>query len=74
MKIKILVVDDHPLFLDAMRYALKRLSDEVEVLIADHVDQAFLLAEVNADLDMLLIDLCMPSSHGVPTISHFHQI
>jgi len=73
MKIKVLVVDDHPLFLDAILYTLKRLSDEVDVLDANHIDQALRLAESNSDLDLMLIDLCMPSSHGVTTIAHFAE-
>jgi DNA-binding NarL/FixJ family response regulator len=73
MKIRVLMVDDHALFRDGMRYVLRQLADEVEVLDTGHIDDAFRLADANPDLDLVLLDLHMPGSYGVATVANFHQ-
>lgn len=73
MKIQVLIVDDHALFRDGMRYLLHQLADEVEIFDTGDVDEAFRLADANPNLDLVLMDLHMPGSHGVATVSHFHQ-
>jgi DNA-binding NarL/FixJ family response regulator len=73
MKIRVLMVDDHVLFRDGMRYVLHQLADEVEVLDTGYMDDAFRLADENPDLDLVLMDLHMPGSFGVPTVSNFHK-
>lgn len=73
MKIRVLMVDDHALFRDGMRYVLHQLTDEVDILDTGDIDEAFRLAEANPDLDLVLMDLRMPGSLGVATVSNFHQ-
>jgi len=73
MKIRVLMVDDHALFRDGMRYVLRQLADEVEVLDTGDIDEAFRLADANPDIDLALIDLHMPGSFGVATVANFHQ-
>ena len=73
MKVRVLIIDDHALFRDGMRYVLHQLADKVEVLDTGDVDEAFRLADANPDLDLVLMDLHMPGSYGVVTVSHFHQ-
>jgi DNA-binding NarL/FixJ family response regulator len=73
MKIRVLMVDDHALFRDGMHYVLRQLADEVEVLDTGDIDEAFRLAEANPDIDLVLLDLNMPGSYGIPTAASFHQ-
>ena len=73
MKIKVLLVDDHALFRDGMRYVLQQLADEVEILDTGNFNEALKLAQENADIDIALLDLNMPDSEGVPSLQHFHQ-
>jgi DNA-binding NarL/FixJ family response regulator len=73
MKIKVLLVDDHALFRDGMRYVLQQLADEVEILDAGNFQDALQLARDNTDIDLALLDLNMPGSDGAPSILLFHR-
>lgn len=70
---KILLVDDHALFRDGMRYVLQQLSDPVEVLEAGNFTDALKLAAQHLELGLVLLDLHMPGSEGVASIRFFHQ-
>ena len=73
MKIKVLMVDDHALFRDGMRYVLQQLADEVEVIDSGNFLDGMAQAANNPDLDLALLDLHMPGSDGVKSIQLFHQ-
>lgn len=73
MKIKVLMVDDHALFRDGMRYVLQQLADEVEVIDSGNFVDGMKQAAENPDLDLALIDLNMPGSEGVKSILVFHE-
>ncbi len=73
MKIKVLLVDDHALFRDGMRYVLQQLAEEVEILDCGSFSQGLQLAMANPDLDLALLDLKMPDSNGVSSLQLFHQ-
>lgn len=73
MKIKVLLVDDHALFRDGMRYVLQQLADEVEILDTGNFTEALQLVRGNPDIDLALLDLNMPDSEGVPSLQLFHQ-
>jgi len=73
MKIKVLLVDDHALFRDGMRYVLQQLADEVEILDTGNFTEALQLVMAHPDLDLALLDLHMPDSNGVSSLQLFHQ-
>jgi DNA-binding NarL/FixJ family response regulator len=73
MKIKVLLVDDHALFRDGMRYVLQQLADEVEIMDTGNFSEALQLAKAHPEIDLALLDLNMPDSEGVPSLQHFHQ-
>lgn len=73
MKIKVLMVDDHALFRDGMRYVLQQLADEVEVIDSGNFVDGMRQAANNPDLDLALLDLHMPGSEGVKSILAFHE-
>lgn len=70
---KILLVDDHALFRDGMRYVLKQLPEEVEIMEAENLHDGMKLAELHPELDMALLDLNMPGSEGPTSIRDFHH-
>lgn len=70
---KILLADDHVLFREGMRYVLRQLSDHVEILEAGNFQEAVSLAEIHPELDLALLDLHMPGSNGVESVSYFLQ-
>lgn len=73
MKIKVLMVDDHALFRDGMRYVLQQLADEVEVIDSGNFLDGMNQAANHPDLDLALLDLHMPGSEGVKSIQLFNQ-
>lgn len=70
---KILLVDDHALFREGMRYVLQRLPEAVEILEAGSFHEGLRLAEQHPELDLALLDLNMPGSEGAVSIKFFHQ-
>jgi DNA-binding NarL/FixJ family response regulator len=61
---KILVVDDHPLILEALHHTLKQLGTEVDVLDAASGEGGRALAAANPDADLMLFDLGLPGVDG----------
>lgn len=53
---KVLLIDDHPLVLNALRDIIHTLDDSVVVLTADGPEQAFAHLEHDGDVDMVLLD------------------
>jgi DNA-binding NarL/FixJ family response regulator len=70
---KILVVDDHPLILEALRYILHDLETAVDVLEAPNADTGRRLAEEHPDLDLLLLDLTLPGTNGFELLEEFRR-
>lgn len=71
---KILLVDDHALFREGMRYVLQQLQGEVsEILEAGNFHDGLRLAGQHPELDLALLDMNMPGSEGPTSIRLFHQ-
>lgn len=70
---KILVVDDHPLILEALRHLLKQLETVVEILDAPNAEAGRQLAAAHADLDLLLLDLTLPGVNGLDFLLELRQ-
>lgn len=61
---KILIVDDHRLFLDGMSQLLKRLGDDIEVCECDDVQSAIKRIDCGEYFTLALVDLAMPGLDG----------
>jgi len=70
---KILLVDDHTLFREGMRYVLQQLPEAVEILEAGNFPDGLTLATQHPELDLALLDLNMPGSEGPISIKFFHH-
>lgn len=70
---KILLVDDHTLFREGMRYVLQQLPEAVEILEAGNFPDGLKLAAQHPDSDLALLDLNMPGSDGPISIKFFHH-
>jgi len=68
---KILVVDDHPLILEALHHVLKQLGAQVEVLDAPTAEAGRKLAADNDSLDLVLLDLTLPGVDGFALLEEF---
>jgi DNA-binding NarL/FixJ family response regulator len=62
--VKILVVDDHPLIVEALHHVLKGLAADVEVLDARGAAEGRAQLEAHPDIDLLLLDLGLPNVDG----------
>ena len=68
----VLVLDDHPLMLDAMVIALSAVAPGARVRTAANLKAAIALAEATA-FDFAIIDLALPDSSGIPVLRHFRE-
>lgn len=62
---RILIADDHPLFRLALVQAVGSLGEDVHVFEADSLDAARAALDSRPDIDLVLLDLHMPGSHGL---------
>jgi DNA-binding NarL/FixJ family response regulator len=67
--VKILVVDDHPLILEALHHVLKQLDAAVDVRGAQTADQAFEMMRAHPDADLLLLDIGLPGVDGLDLLA-----
>ena len=65
---KILIVDDHVLFRDGLKYVLDALGDDISILEAGTSDSSIPLLKANPDIDLLLVDLNMPGEGGLAVL------
>jgi DNA-binding NarL/FixJ family response regulator len=71
---KILLVDDHVLFREGMRYVLQQLQGGVsEIFEAGNFPDGLKLAGQHPELDLALLDLNMPGSEGPISVKFFNQ-
>lgn len=71
--LKILIVDDHHLFVEGMHCLLERMGDEVTVLDAACGKDALSLAAQHQDINLVLLDLALPDSNGLQVLLQFHH-
>jgi len=70
---KILIADDHPLFRNALRQALESAYPNTQWLEAESADSLQTVLDENNQLDLILLDLQMPGSHGYSTLIHLRS-
>jgi DNA-binding NarL/FixJ family response regulator len=61
----ILIADDHPLFRMALGHALRGVVPEARLLEVDSLESARQCLAAEPSVDLLLLDLHMPDSHGL---------
>jgi DNA-binding NarL/FixJ family response regulator len=62
---KILVVDDHPLVLDALAQILPEADPNIEVLRAADPAEAVVVLDNEPDVALVLLDLALPGARGL---------
>jgi DNA-binding NarL/FixJ family response regulator len=66
----IIIVDDHPLFRDAMKASLSSLSDELNIAEAGSLDEVTTHLSQNTNCDLVLLDLKMPGVQGLAGLAY----
>ncbi len=61
---RVIIVDDHPLFRDALRQALTDSFGDMEISEAGTLDGLSKVLEGGAEIDLVLLDLSMPGVKG----------
>lgn len=70
---KILIIDDHPLFRDGLRSVLARLGD-IEFVEAQSFEEAIAKVTEVEGVDLILADLCLPLEDGFAGITEIGQL
>ena len=66
---KILIVDDHVLILEALRGVLEELRSDAAIIEASDCRQAMRLIDEHADIELILLDLNLPDRDGFSMIT-----
>jgi DNA-binding NarL/FixJ family response regulator len=61
---KILIVEDHPLFVEGLRMILDDLAGDSELFCAQDAKSAMETLEQHADVDLILLDIGLPDADG----------
>lgn len=69
----LLIADDHPLYRDALRFALNLSDHQLTILEASDLNQTLDLVQ-NNDIDLLLLDLHMPGSNDLFGLIHIRKL
>jgi|TARA_R110001599_G_scaffold52092_5_gene145782 DNA-binding NarL/FixJ family response regulator len=66
--LKLLVVEDHPVYLEGLSYILKKLGDHLVLTCVNSTSDAIKLLEWNSDFDLVLLDLFLPDGGGLSVL------
>jgi len=62
---RVVLVDDHTLFREALASLLEGLEPEISIIEAANAEEAISATEHYRDLDLILLDLAIPGCHGL---------
>jgi DNA-binding NarL/FixJ family response regulator len=62
--LRFLIIDDHPLFREALRSALRLVYPEADMVDAHRIEEAFVILDRKEVFDLALLDLSMPDVQG----------
>jgi DNA-binding NarL/FixJ family response regulator len=70
---KLLLVDDHPIFAGVLVQALEQREDLNVVMVVDTAEKALELIP-NLNLDLILIDVSLPKMNGIDLVGELTQL
>lgn len=70
---KILVADDHELFLKGLEFILSDLDKEMNLVFAKNYNDIFNILEKDKDFNLILTDLAMPGANWEEAITKIHN-
>ena len=70
---KILIADDHELFLNGLSFILKENINSPEITTANCYTDVFNILEEHKDFDLIITDLAMPGSDWFSALSKIHK-
>ena len=70
---KILIADDHELFLKGLEMILRDYNPELELVCAKNYTEIFSIIAAEKDFNLILTDLAMPGSKWLDAVQRIHQ-
>lgn len=70
---KILVVDDHQLFIDGLKQILKLLNHDSTIYSANNAHDALNILDNHPEMDWVFLDLNMPQINGIQLLGKFRE-
>jgi len=70
---KILIIDDHPIFCNGLMALLSQMETTPEVIAATTEEEAYQQAQTHDDFDIVLLDLFLPEVSGLSVLAQFRQ-
>ena len=70
---KVLIIDDHALFREGLRYLLQSMTDELEYLESENLSRLSDLAREHPHLDLILLDLNISGADGLTSLADIQQ-
>lgn len=71
---KILIADDHELFLKGLEFILNDISDNISVSLAKNYNEIFDILDKDKNFDLILTDLAMPGAKWTDAIDKIHTM
>lgn len=71
---RILLIDDHTLFREALLHVLRQFDNTAVVIEAATAREAIRLAAHYHDLDLILLDLTLPGLNGLSALPELHEL
>ena len=69
---KILIADDHELFLKGLEFILRENFQNVELTTAQNYTEIFSIIEEKNDFDLIITDLAMPGANWLTAVNKIH--
>ncbi len=70
---KILIADDHELFLKGLELILSNWNDKIKISLAHDYPEIFNILEKEKDFDLVITDLAMPGDNWLEAIKKIHK-
>ncbi len=70
---RFLIVEDHPLFREALESAVCIANPDAEILQAASIDEALEVLSSVCNIDLVLLDLSMPGTTGLSGVIHIRK-
>src|SRR5574344_1767879 len=71
---KILVADDHELFLKGLELVLSEFDKDVKLVFAHNYTELFSVLEKDTDFSLILTDLAMPGANWLNAMTKIHSL
>lgn len=71
---RVLVADDHELFLKGLEFVLRDNYPEIELVFAHDYTEIFKILEQDKNFDLIMTDFAMPGGKGLDALMHIRQL